>query len=560
LVYSNTGTYGKYLFDDNVYVARYNQKNIFRYTKSDGSPAFASDFTDWTKQTGQDANSTFIDTPLSEGETEQLFYNASKQPKSVNLGTEVFKDIYGKEVTGTITLQPFSSIILIGKDFSKVNENPAISDQSFNIFSPVFKNDTIGKLAVNDSYPEQILNYSIINGDETGWFSIDSTSGVIFCNENFQTSFILSFEFLVQISGNNAVNSLSDTATVTIFVKGKDVTPPEILSFDIPSLAFDLTFPVVSFSATDDVGVKGYMLTESFIAPNINDEDWVFEPPETYTFTEAGDYEVYAWARDSAGNISNPKKDSITVLIPDLSPTFSEYLFEEDSGTQIFDTHGSNNGMLLDDVMRVNGVNGSGLRFADSGYISLGQCFGENVQDEISISAWLKPDSSNNSYQGIVMHGGPHTVTFGLFLNSNTKIIEFVTNGTTSASFVTDNADKLWDGNWHHLAAVYNGEEKFMYIDGEIIAVVQAAGTIDPGYGYNLLIGAGSDENIPPFLYHGLLDEVRIYNYAVTSFEVGELFHPVNRELNKIATVENITICEGDEYLGWTQTGQYERV
>src|SRR5690606_4130116 len=106
-----------------------------------------------------------------------------------------------------------------------------------------------------------------------------------------------------------------------------------------------------------------------------------------------------------------------------------------------------------------------------------------------------------------------------------------------------ENVEKLWDGNWHHLVAIYNGEEKIIYLDNDVIATIQATGTIDLGYSYNLLIGAGRDETISTLLYEGLLDEVRIYNYAITSADVGELFHPVNRELNKISTIEDITIC-----------------
>jgi parallel beta-helix repeat protein len=533
----------------NTYVVPYIEKDVF---------ANKTDFTHWQTETGQDVNSTYDGTDMKADESEQILYNDTKQTKTFNLGSAVFRDIYGKEISGTLKLEPFTSIILIGKDFSTINQNPHILDQSFHINSPVFDNDTIGKLAANDPDSEQILNYSIIHGDETGWFSIDSTSGVIYFTENFQTSFDLTFEFLVKVS-DNAVNSLSDTAFVTVFIEGKDITPPVITSFNIPPLALDLTSPVHSFTATDDIGVTGYLLTESSLVPNINDE-WKNEPSEEYTFSGEGTYTIYAWVKDSAGNISNSIADTITVLVPDLSPTFSEYLFEEDSGNTIIDTQGSNDGILFNDVMRVSEGVGSGLKFAGSGYINLGHCFGENVQNEVSMSAWIKPDTSGLGYQGVIMHGGPNTVTFGLFLNPVTKAIDFITNGTTTPTLPIENAEKLWDGNWHHLVAIYNGEEKIIYLDNDVIATIQATGTIDLGYGYNLLIGAGRDETISTLLYKGLLDEVRIYNYAIASAEVGELFHPVNRELNKISTIEDIIICEGEEYLGWTQPGKYKRV
>src|SRR5690606_5181312 len=39
-----------------------------------------------------------------------------------------------------------------------------------------------------------------------------------------------------------------------------------------------------------------------------------------------------------------------------------------------------------------------------------------------------------------------------------------------------------------------------------------------------------------------------------------ELFDSVNRIYKKISTEEFISICEGEEYFGWAETGKYERV
>jgi hypothetical protein len=497
--------------------------------------------------------------PLAEGESEQLFYNDTKQAKTFNLGKTIYKDIYGNEITGKLKIEPFSSIILIGTDFSKINQKPEISDQSVNISSPFFRNNTIGKLVASDPDSGQNLIYKIIDTLENKWFSIDSITGTVFSNQDFQTSFDQSFEFRVQVY-DHVDNSLSDTSNVTIFVKGKDITPPRITSFDIPTLTFVLTIPVYSFTATDDIGITGYLLTESPLIPNLNDAEWTVDPPEEYTFNGEGIFTIYAWVKDSAENISNPLNHIIDVIVPDLSPTFSEYLFEEDSGKSIIDTQGLNDGMLLNEVSRVEGANGMGLEFNGSGFVSMGQSFGENVRNEISLSAWIKPDTNSDGLQGIIMHGGPDTDTYALYINPDTKAIGFKTSGTTSAWFTADNVEELWDGNWHHLVSVYNGIEKLIFLDNELIAVIQATGEIDMGYGFNLLIGAGRDETVPNLMFFGVLDEVRIYNYALSIDEIGELFHSVNRELNKISIVEDVTICDGEEYQGWTQSGQYERV
>jgi len=567
LTFSYTGKYGGFLFDDNIYVARYSQTNIFRYTKSDGGAAYTNDFFNWKSQTAQDKNSTFIDTPLSAGETEQLFYNDTKQSKTFNLGTTVYRDIFGKEVTGKLTLEPFTSKILIKTTKTvQVNQSPEINDQSFNIAAPIDQNEFIGQVIASDPDSDQTLGHSIVDGNELNFFAINSATGEIFANADIQQSDDQTYILTVKVT-DNADAPLSASAEITINISGgiedkqePDNISPTISSFSIPDGYNSLTVPVSSFSATDNVEVTGYLLTESNVTPSTEHAGWSVAPPEEYIFSTAGTHDLFAWVKDASGNISSPVRKTVVITLPDLSPMYSEYLFEETGGVDIIDSENSNDGIIVNDGLRVDGANGRGLAFSGSGYIALGQCFGENVQNEVSMSAWIKPNANSSGYQGIIMHGGPNTDTYALYIYPNTKTIGFKTSGTTPSWFAIDNVNKLWDGNWHHLVAVYNGTEKTVYLDNEVIGVISSEGTIDSGYGYNLLVGAARDETNPTLLYDGLLDEVRIYNYAISTSEVGEMFHPVNRELNKIYTVEDITICEGEDYMGWTAPGEYERI
>src|SRR5690606_27563055 len=131
----------------------------------------------------------------------------------------------------------------------------------------------------------QIISYSIVHVDKTEWISIDSTSGVMYANENFQSSYDHSFELLVQVT-DNAPHPLSDSAKATIYLSGYDITPPVITSFELPSLALDLTIPINSFVASDDMRVTGYLVSESSVDPTATDEDWSSGPPNEFVFSE----------------------------------------------------------------------------------------------------------------------------------------------------------------------------------------------------------------------------------------------------------------------------------
>jgi len=128
-------------FDSNTYICSFPNDILFRL--DDGSFV---DFDGWKKFINGDTNSQFINKPLAEDETQEIFYNDTKQPKIYNLGTSIFRDVYGNLVKNSFTLQPFTSKILIGKNFENINQTPAALDQSFNIVSPKITNDFIGQL------------------------------------------------------------------------------------------------------------------------------------------------------------------------------------------------------------------------------------------------------------------------------------------------------------------------------------------------------------------------------------------------------------------------------
>ncbi|MBN1984880.1 MAG: right-handed parallel beta-helix repeat-containing protein, partial [Prolixibacteraceae bacterium] len=80
-------------------------------------------FDQWKSLTKKDTHSTFDNSPLAKGETEELFYNDTKQAKTITLEKTIYKDLDGKQVSGSITLQPFTSKILIKTTSENTNTN-----------------------------------------------------------------------------------------------------------------------------------------------------------------------------------------------------------------------------------------------------------------------------------------------------------------------------------------------------------------------------------------------------------------------------------------------------
>lgn len=88
---------------------------------------------------------------------------------------------------------------------------------------------------------------------------------------------------------------------------------PEITSFFTPVRHSNLTIPIVNFFVTDDVGVTGYLITESSTTPSLSNPKWTSTAPTTHTLPSRGSHRIYAWAKDADGNISASRYRNIII-------------------------------------------------------------------------------------------------------------------------------------------------------------------------------------------------------------------------------------------------------
>jgi C1A family cysteine protease len=123
--------------------------------------------------------------------------------------------------------------------------------------------------------------------------------------------------------------SKSLTATVTV-----DITKPVVTAFTAAKPS-GLTVPLTKFTATDNVAVTGYLVTENTTAPAIS-AAWTTAAPASYHFaadTASGTKTLYAWAIDAVGNVSAPLAAKIVVDID--KPVVTAFTFGKPSGTTI---------------------------------------------------------------------------------------------------------------------------------------------------------------------------------------------------------------------------------
>ena len=115
----------------------------------------------------------------------------------------------------------------------------------------------------------------------------------------------------------------------------KDITPPTVLTFSAtsPSTSLNIPIPALSFTASDDVAVTGYKITETSTQPLAADAGWTASAPSTYTVSGDNTYTLYPWVKDAAGNVSALFGSPVNVIVDTTPPTVSSITLVNPSTT-----------------------------------------------------------------------------------------------------------------------------------------------------------------------------------------------------------------------------------
>src|SRR5512139_3016804 len=142
-----------------------------------------------------------------------------------------------------------------------------------------------------------------------GW-SASKPASYAFASEGSKTLYAWAKD-----AANNVSASLSASTTITL-PPAPDATAPTVTAFSIPTTATTLTVSITSLTATDNVGVAGYLVNESSTKPVASASGWTASKPTSYTCGSAGAKTLYAWAKDAANNVSSSLSSSTTITLP----------------------------------------------------------------------------------------------------------------------------------------------------------------------------------------------------------------------------------------------------
>ena len=266
--------------------------------------------------------------------------------------------------------------------------------------------------------------------------------------------------------------------------------------------------------------------------------DGIDDLAPTVTFTDKGAYTLMLQVSDGYKDAN----DTVTIYVLDHADEFIVGHWEmEDDLTD--STASANHGEPMPlsgtpEIAYVAGAVGTSALHLDNpdngdpnGYVHLGPAPELDFQPDLlgvssfTASAWVK--TTNTNTQLIIQKGGDGGGGIRWMLRTSGGNASILTDDDDNKE--TADGQNVADGLWHHVLGTCNNDGIKIYVDGvfggEDVRNFQPyslAGTSQrPGY-----IGAGTDasgtepNDVNNKIFDGFIDDVRVYNYALTDAEI----------------------------------------
>ena len=208
-----------------------------------------------------------------------------------------------------------------------------------------------------------------------------------------------------------------------------------------------------------------------------------------------------------------------------VRPLVAWWKCEETDDQQVQDSSGSAlHGELVGDARIVLDPDRGHVLSLDGqkDWVDCGSDIRFNLCGEATISAWIRVTASNRRYQVVVDKGD---TAWRLQRDSQADTMNLCCAGLEVPGDpwgTLRGTRNVNDDNWHHVVGVYDGTTMYLYIDGGLGSSIRAVGTVDVN-SQPLYIGANSGYS-GGREWNGLIDDVRIYNYALTEAEIMALY------------------------------------
>lgn len=216
-----------------------------------------------------------------------------------------------------------------------------------------------------------------------------------------------------------------------------------------------------------------------------------------------------------------PGQLTINVTLPPSSGKIVAYY--PFNGNADDESGNGNNGVVYGATLTADrfGNSNSAYNFnGTSDFISIPALF-NTPPAEFSISVFVQPTSFSGNYSQNMIYFSGDGGEVELFIGqTSVEFLVLLTNGTWY-----EVSSPITLSVWHHIAVTFQqGNEIELFLDGALVntTTVPNLALQNPGSGFQSSIGSYARTK---FFFQGNLDDIRIFNYVLSSNEVQNYYH-----------------------------------
>lgn len=371
------------------------------------------------------------------------------------------------------------------------------------------------------------LNVTASASDNVGVIGVKfQLDGADLGTEDLSAPYSTSWNTTGAINGNHTLTAIArdaagntQTSAAVIVNVNNDITAPSI-NITAPSGGTVAGTVNVTANASDNAGVTGVQFLLD--GANLGAEDLSSPYSVSWSTVSAanGNHTLTARARDAAGNTTVSPGIVVNVFNTNL---VAAYGFNENSGTVLNDNSGNNNnGTITGPTWSASGKFGAALSFDGSNdIVDIPDASSLDLTNGMTIEAWVNPSNVTGYKTILCKENGTSNLAYTLAANNNTSgaanqrpnsRIRIGSNTRTVTG-----TSKLTLNTWMHLACTYDGATMRFYQNGVQVSTFATTGNM--AVTTNLLRIGGSPA-LGTQYFAGLIDEVRIYNRALSQAEI----------------------------------------
>ncbi len=238
---------------------------------------------------------------------------------------------------------------------------------------------------------------------------------------------------------------------------------------------------------------------------------------ESYTASTSAIVRIYSQGASSVMMYyGNPSATTTSSASNTYFNPVSMYYLDGSVNDALGVNNGTNNG-----ATSTTGKIGTAYQFSGTtGYFTVADSPSLDLTTGMTISYWAYIDGFNNWGDARIDKGGSVAYLVQVY-NAKLESIIWTSNGIQLGNRAAAGGTTILAGQWYYFTATYDGTSLITYVNGVLDRTALANGTIDTN---TLALIFGGASNPPTVGYNGKLDEVAIYNTALTSTQISDLY------------------------------------